>query len=101
VAVQRLAELLRQRAQQPLLPQIAAGARDLGAQRLGQAEMLEQRDGIGEGLVKGQHVGVGRLAHAPVQPVEQRVRDLVRDDVVREAGEDQLAGAAFSAWLSK
>ena len=54
--------------------------------------MLEQRDDVGERLVEGQHVRVGRLHEVLVQAVEQRVRRLVRDDVVRQAGEDHAAG---------
>ena len=59
--------------------------------------MLEQRDDVGEGLVEGEHVGVARLDEAPVHAVEQRVRRLVRDDVVREAGEDECRRAGCCA----
>ena len=45
--------------------------------------MLEQRDDVGERLVEGEHVGIGPLLKAGMQPVEQRMRGLVRDDVVR------------------
>ena len=54
--------------------------------------MLQQRDDVGEGLVEGADVGVRRLQEAAVHAVEQRVRGLVRDDVVRQAGEDHAAG---------
>ena len=73
--------------------------RDLVAQHLGQREVLEQRHDVGEGLVEGEHVGVARLAEAAVHAVEQGVRHLVRDDVVRQAGEHRQArrGAAIVA----
>ena len=44
--------------------------------------MLKQSDDIGERLMKRENVGVGWFLIAPVQPVEQRVRGLVRDDVM-------------------
>ena len=55
--------------------------------------MLEDSDDVGEGLVEGEHVGVGGVLEAPVHPVEQRVRRLVRDDVVGQAGEHGTAAA--------
>ena len=51
--------------------------------------MLEQRDDVGEAFVEGEHVGVGRLGIAPVQAVEQRMRGLVCNDVVRQRSEHQ------------
>ena len=62
----------------------------------GKREVLEQRDDVGERLVEGEHVGVARLDEAAVHAVEQRVRRLVRDDVVRQAGEDQRRPACSS-----
>ena len=53
--------------------------------------MLEERDDVGEGFVEGENVGVVRLVEARVHTVEQRVRGLVRDDVVRQAGEHEGA----------
>src|SRR2546423_601570 len=53
--------------------------------------MLEQRDDVGKGLVEGQHVLVNRLVEARVYAVEQGMRRLVRNDVVREAREDRGA----------
>ena len=58
--------------------------------------MLEQRDDVGERLVEGEHVGVARLVEAPVDAVEQRVRHLVGDDVVAQAGEDRQRRRAGS-----
>ena len=54
--------------------------------------MLEQGDDVGKGLVKGQHVRVGRLHEVLVEAVEQRMRGLVGHHVVRQAGEDHAAG---------
>ena len=87
------AELAGQLAEQVLLvAQVAARARDLVPQDLREREVLQQRDDVGERLVKGADVGVGRLQEVPVHAVEQRMRGLVRDDVVRQAGEDHAAG---------
>ncbi len=66
-------------------------------QRLRQREVLEQRDDVGERLVEGEDVRIGGLAEASVQAVEQGVRRLVRDDVVRDGGEDDAAGKAVPA----
>ena len=53
--------------------------------------MLEQRDDVGEAFMEGEHIGIGRLDVAAMQAVEQRVRRLMRDDIVRQRGEDQRA----------
>ena len=63
-------------------PQVAARRARSAAQRLGQGEVLEQRDDVGEGLVERQDVGIGRLLLARMQPVQQRMRRLMRHDVV-------------------
>ena len=55
-------------------------------------EVAEQRREVGEALVEGQHVGIGRLGEVGADAVDDGVRHLVRDDVVRQAGEDALAG---------
>ena len=55
-------------------------------------EVLEDGDDVGERLVEGDHVRIARVEHAAMHAVEDRVRHLVRDDVVREAGEDDAAG---------
>ena len=65
--------------------------RDLVAQQLGKREVLEHRHDVGEGLVERQDVDVARLLIAPMQSVEQRMRRLVRDDVVRQTGEHHAA----------
>ena len=84
----RLAELLRELAQEVLAREVAARRGDLVAQHVGEGEVLEERDEVRERLVEGEHVGIARLVEAAVHAVEQRVRHLVRDDVVGEAGED-------------
>ena len=55
------------------------------AEQLRDHEVLEQGDDVGEGFVKGEHVGVRRLDEAAVHSVEHGVRRLVGDDVVRQA----------------
>ena len=87
----RLAELLRKLAEQALAVQVAARPRDLVAQHARIGEMLEQGDDVGERLVEGVDIGIARLVEARMHAVEQRVRHLVRDDVVREAGEHRVA----------
>jgi imidazolonepropionase-like amidohydrolase len=87
----RLPELLGQLSQQVLAGQVAAGAGDLVAQHAGIGKVLKERDQVGERLVKRQHVGVHGLVEAGVHAVQQRVRDLVGDDVMRKAGEHQGA----------
>ena len=67
---------------QVLAREVAAGRGDLVAQNLGKGEVLEERDEVRERLVEGEHVGVARLVEAAMHAVEQRVRHLVRDDVV-------------------
>jgi hypothetical protein len=91
VASRGLAELLRELAEQALAGEIAARLRDLIAQDLGEAEVLEEGDDVGERLVEGERVAVRRQEILRQRRVEQRVRRLVRDDVVREAGEHEPA----------
>src|SRR5260370_38532292 len=47
---------------------------------------------IGEGLVKGAYVRVGRRVEVWTQAIDDCVGHLVSDDVVRQASEDRLAG---------
>jgi hypothetical protein len=54
--------------------------------------MLEQRHDVGERFVERVYVGIARLVEAWVDAVEKGVRHLVRDDVVRQAGENRRAG---------
>ena len=54
--------------------------------------MLEERDQIGEGLVKCQDIFVGGLGEERPEPVHHRVGQFVRNDVGRQAGEDHLVG---------
>ena len=67
---------------------------DLIQERLAQREVLEEGDYVGEGFVEGENVRVGRLDEAAVQAVEQRVRGLVRDDVVGECSRTPFRAAA-------
>ena len=53
--------------------------------------MLKKRHQIGEGLMKGRGVLVGRLHEEVALAVNERVGGFVRDDVVRKAGEHGLA----------
>ena len=69
-----------------------AGQPDRLGQRLLVGEMREQRAQVGEALMEGQHVGIGRLGEVGADAVDDGVGHLVRDDVLRQAGEDALAG---------
>src|SRR5262245_5282413 len=53
--------------------------------------MKEQGNQVGEALVERGHVDVGRFHERGAQGVEQRMRGLVRDDVVAEGRGDQAA----------
>ena len=53
--------------------------------------MLEQRDDISERFMERRHVEIGPLGIAWMQPVEQGVRRLVRNDVMRDCAEDDGA----------
>ena len=91
-----LTKLLGELAEQVLTPQIAARLAELMAQYLREGKMLEERDNVGKRFVERQHVPVARLDEARVQPVQQRVRGLVSDHVVRKAGEHHAAGKVTS-----
>jgi hypothetical protein len=54
--------------------------------------MAEERGEVGEALVERRDVDVGLLEKAAADAIDDRVRGLVNHDVVREAGEDRLAG---------
>ena len=81
-------ELLRELPEQALAVEIAAGSPDLALEDGRIREVLEERDDVGERLVEGLDVTVRRLVEARVNAVEKGMRRLVRDDVVRETGED-------------
>jgi len=62
-------------------------------QQCGHRELLEEGDDISERLAERQHVVLARLEKKKVQPIQERVRRLVRHDVGRQCREDQpLAG---------
>ena len=58
--------------------------------------MLQDRDDVGEAFMEGEHVGVGRHRVVLAQPVQDGMRGLVRDDVVRQRGEHDLSGQVGS-----
>jgi hypothetical protein len=86
----RVAELLGQLHER--VGRLKAGVRllDRPGQDLGEGEVLEDGDDVGESLVKAEDVAVRGLEVARPQAVDERVRHLVGDDVVREAAEDGL-----------
>src|SRR5260370_555939 len=50
-------------------------------------EMLKHRHQVGEAFMKTEHVRAGRNREVRAEPVEQRMREFVRDDVMRKARE--------------
>ena len=84
----RVAELAGHVAQQRPARDRAARLADGLLHDAGVAEVEEQRHQVGEPLVERQHVGVGGHRERRAQAVQQRVRGLVRDHVVRERRED-------------
>ena len=58
---------------------------------VGIGEVQEQRDQIGEALMKRRHVDVGRFHERRAQAVEQRMRRFVRDDVMAQGRADESA----------
>ena len=88
-----LSELSGQFAQERLVfDDIALGCGNLVPQDFRKREMLQQGDNVGKRLVKRQNVGIGRIDELAVHAVEQRMSGFVRDDVLRQAGEDHAAG---------
>ena len=87
-----LAELLGQLDQRRAGGQVGPVGLDVAGQQLRQREVLEQRHHVGEALVEGVHVDVGRLLVQGAEPIDQRVRRLVHDDVVGQAAEHPLPG---------
>ena len=79
--------------------EIAARSRDLMPQDLGVGEVLKEGDEIGERLVKGQDVAISRLEKVALHTVEDCVRGLVGDDVVRQARERHAARHAIGGRL--
>src|SRR5262249_41567974 len=56
-----------------------------------EAEMLQERNNVGEGFVKRRCVEAGRLHKKRALSINQRMRGFVDDDVVRQAREHCLA----------
>ena len=90
-----VAELDRQLAEHGVRAQVTRGCAGSGARAGPAGRSLEQGDDVGERLVERQHVEVGRLGEAAVHAVEDRVRRLVGDDVVGQAGVHAAAGHAW------
>ena len=63
---------------------------DRGRDDFGEGQALEHRHDVGECLVQGRYLGIGRLVVVLLEPPERRVRHLVSHDVVRETREDEL-----------
>ena len=78
---------------------VAAGALDVFLQNILKREVLEDSDDVGEALVEGRHVAVAGLGEIFAQSIDESMRHFVSDDVVREAGENVLAGEIRSGIL--
>ena len=81
-AADRLAELVGEAGQQRIAAQRAAAVGDLVPDHVGHREMLEQSDDVGETLVEGEDVDIGRVDRAAMDAVQDRMRGLVGDDVL-------------------
>ncbi len=93
VAAGGMAELHGQLAQKALPPEIAARARDLCLERLGQGEMLQQRDDVGEAFVEGKDVGFVASVYRRCKPSSRACVRLVGDDVCDKAPKTSTPGA--------
>ena len=87
----RVAEFAREARQQRRLTHRTARVTQPLLDDVGKAEMLQQRDDVRESLVESEDVRIHRRRKLGSQRVEQRVRRLVRDDVVRQRREHQPA----------
>src|SRR5215469_8417654 len=72
--------------------EIASRVSDLIAQNLREREVLQQRHNVRKSLVKRQHIGVGRIHELTVHAVEQRVRGLMSNNVLRKASKNGASG---------
>src|SRR6202022_4493833 len=84
VAGGSLPKLLCDVGQQLGLAEIWPGLPDSRVQDFLIAEPLENRDQIGEGLVKSQHIRTAGDSEIGSQPVKQRVRHFMRNNVMRK-----------------
>src|ERR1035437_88408 len=57
------------------------------AKQLRKREVLEQRNQVAEAFLKRVNVGIGVIEQSRMHAKQQRMRQLVRDNVLREAGE--------------
>ena len=89
-ATGRLPELVRQREERLRVAELAARPGDGRLDDVPEQEVVEHRDEVGEGLVVGVHVPVGGDREHRSYPVHDRMRDLVGDDVDRQAREHEL-----------
>ena len=82
---------MRQLEQRIVEFQTTARFTDLRFDDTGNGEVLQQCHQIGEGLVEGQLIGVGRVVEVAIDAVEDAVCGFVRNDVMGEAGEGNTA----------
>ena len=75
----------------PLRAQVPACLLERLGEDVAEREVLEDGHDVRESFVEGEDVRVRRLEQPRPQPVDHRMRGLVRDDVLGEAGEDGLA----------
>ena len=78
----RPAKLDSQTAQNRFRLQISAGSGNNVFENLGNREVLHQRDHVGKAFVKSKHVGIGSFIELFMHAVQNRMRALVRDNVV-------------------
>ena len=83
VAAGRLTELPCKTAQQLVGRKLAASLADRKTDKLLNGEVMKQRDNVGERLVECRNIWIGHVLEAAMQPIKQRMRDLVSDNIAR------------------
>lgn len=63
---------------------------DVLAQNRRKREMLEDRHDIGKSLVKSGDIAIRWFSEIAAETIDDGVRNLVRDDVLRQAGKNVL-----------
>ena len=86
---------LRSQLREPIIhPQVSARPLDLVEQHSGKREVLEDCHDVGKRLVKGKHIAIRGVHQPAMQPIENRMRRFMSDNVVRQTREGHAAGHA-------
>src|SRR5262249_4439367 len=77
---------------------VTARARDLIAEHPGIRKMLEQRDDIRKGFMKGEDVAIHRVVKMGMNTIKKRMSSFVGDYVMRQASEDNRTGGIIGVF---